>query len=353
MDESGNLLDSSDWEALLKISKTLFSTLLFNDVLYQAVRELANRMEVFRCSIVFVDDKKEIAYVVATYETPETKRIPLDLKKYPEIVYASQVEEPVFIPDALEHSMLSPFQEILKSIQIKSILVLPLIQGEKILGNLILKITGQRIFTPRELQFAAWVARLSTQAIQNAHHYETLLQEKTHLEKLATIDFLTDTHNHRFFNARLEEEFNRAIRYHLSLSCILLDVDDFKWVNDTYGHRKGDTILREVASVIKGTIRKTDFLARYGGEEFVILLPQTDLAGAYQEGERVREAVRRHYYSDFHETRKITLSVGVATFPERGILTTDDLIRAADTALYQAKRKGKDRTETFTSPAPA
>lgn len=140
----------------------------------------------------------------------------------------------------------------------------PLIQEEKVLGNLILRISGARTFTPEELQLTAWVAQLAPAAIRNAHHYESLLQEKNDLERLAMIDFLTDTYNHRYFSARLEEEFNRAIRYSLSLSCILLDIDDFKWVNDTYGHRRGDTILREVASVIKGTIRKTDFLARYG-----------------------------------------------------------------------------------------
>lgn len=347
MDQPSHLLQTHDWEALLETSKNLFSTLGFNEVLYQVVREIANRMEVIRCSIVFVDDKKEVAYVVATHETSEAKRIPLDLKKYPEIVYATQVGESVYIPDASQNAMLIPFQEALKKISLHSIFIFPLIQAEKILGNLILRISSQKSFTPQEIQFAEWISRLATHAIRNAHHYETLLQEKNHLEKLATIDFLTDTHNHRFFNARLGEEFNRAIRYHLSLSCILLDVDDFKWVNDTYGHRRGDTILREVASVIKGTIRKTDFLARYGGEEFVILLPQTDLAGAYQEGERIRQAVRAHSYSDTHQTKKITLSLGVASFPERNILTTDDLIRAADTALYQAKRKGKDRTENY------
>lgn len=351
MDQSSNLLQPQDWESLLETSKTLFSTLGFNEVLYQVVREMANRMEMIRCSIVFVDDKKEVAYVVATHETSEAKRIPLDLKKYPEIVYATQVGEPVFISDATQHAMLIPFQEMLKKISLHSIMIFPLIQGEKILGNLILRISSRKAFTPQERQFAERISRLATHAIRNAHHYEVLLQEKNHLEKLATIDFLTDTHNHRFFNARLEEEFNRAIRYHLSLSCILLDVDDFKWVNDTYGHRKGDTILREVASVVKGTIRKTDFLARYGGEEFVILLPQTDISGAYQEGERVREAVRKHYYSDIHQTKKITVSLGVASYPEKTILTTDDLIRAADTALYQAKRKGKDRTEIFFPPS--
>lgn len=348
-DKSNNFLQTEDWEALLETAKKLFSTLHFNELLYQVAREAADRMEVFRCSIIFMDDKKEVGYVVATHEAPETKQIPLDLKKHPEIVYAGQAGDWVFIPDVFAHPMLAPFQETLKKVPIHSIAVFPLILQEKILGNLFLRISAQRAFTQRELQFSSWITNFATRAILNAHHYETLLKEKNHLEKLATFDFLTETHNHRYFNARLEEEFNRATRYNLSLSCILLDVDDFKWINDTFGHRQGDTILKEVASVIKGTIRKSDFLARYGGDEFVIILPQTDLAGAFQEGERIREAVRKHYYTDF-QTKKITISLGVAAFPEKTILTSDDFIRAADTALYQAKKNGEDRTESFKAP---
>jgi diguanylate cyclase (GGDEF)-like protein len=349
MDNVSNAPES-DWQWLLQTATHLFQARRFNEVLYQVVREIANRTEVVRCSIIFVDERKETAYVVATHETSEAKRIPLDLEKYPEIVYAVHTRESVFIPDVFQHAMLAPFEEVLRGISLGSILIHPLIQGERVLGNLILRVSSSRTFTSEELQFSAWVAQLAPSAIRNAHHYESLLQERNDLERLAMIDFLTDTYNHRYFSARLEEEFNRAIRYNLSLACILLDIDDFKWVNDTYGHRRGDTILREVASVIKGAIRKTDFLARYGGEEFVIILPQTDLAGAYQEGERIRQAVRDHSYGDTNQTKRITISLGVSSFPGRTIATVDDLIRAADSALYQAKRLGKDRTEAFVAP---
>lgn len=350
MDNVSNALESDQWQGLLEIANQLFQVRRFNEVLYHVVREIANRMEVLRCSIIFVEERKEIAYVVATHETSETKRIPLDLKKYPEVVQAVQARESIFIPDVSQNVMMTPHQEVLRQISVQSILVHPLIHGEKVLGNLILKISSPRLLTPQELQFSVWVAQLAGSAIRNAHHYETLIEERDQLERLAMNDFLTDTFNHRYFSARMEEEFNRAIRYNLFLSCILLDIDNFKWVNDTYGHRRGDTILREVASVIKGTIRKTDFLARYGGEEFVILLPQTDLAGAYQEGERIRQAVRGHSYGETNQTKRITLSLGVATFPGRTIATVDDLIRAADSALYQAKHLGKDRTEAFVPP---
>jgi len=349
MDNVSNALEG-DWQGLLQVANNLFQVRRFNELLYRVVREVANRIDVVRCSIIFVDERQETAYVVATHETPEAKRIPLDLKKYPEIVHAVHARASIFIPDVLQHALLAPFEELLRGTSLGSILIYPLIQEEKVLGNLILRISGARTFTTQELQFSAWVAQLAPNAIRNAHHYESLLQERNDLERLAMIDFLTDTFNHRYFSARIEEEFNRAIRYNLSLSCILLDIDDFKWVNDTYGHRRGDTILREVASVIKGTIRKTDFLARYGGEEFVIILPQTDLAGAYQEGERIRQAVRGHSYGEGHHTKRITLSLGVAAFPGRTIATVDDLIRAADSALYQAKRLGKDRTEAFVPP---
>lgn len=350
MSDFTNPPPAEDWEPLLEIANDLFSSRCFREVLYRVVREIADRVEVLRCSIIFVDERKETAYVVATHETAEAKRIPLDLKKYPEIVQAIESRGPLFIPNAADHPPLAPYREVLQAISLRSIVIHPLLHEEKILGNLVLKISSAKILSPQALRLSAGVARLGGNAIRNAHYFEMLLEERNHLEQLATVDFLTDTYNRRYFNSRLEEEFNRALRYNLSLSAILLDFDDFKWINDTYGHRQGDVILREVASVIKGTIRKTDFLARYGGEEFVILLPQTDLGGAYQEGERVRQAVRGHSYGDLARAKRITLSLGVAAFPERTIRTSDDLLRGADAALYEAKRLGKDRTEVFIPP---
>jgi len=158
------------------------------------------------------------------------------------------------------------------------------------------------------------------------------------LEALATIDGLTGLKNHRAFQERLTEEFQRALRHDLVLSVVLLDVDHFKRFNDTFGHPEGDAALRQVAEVIMAIARETDLVARYGGEEFVLLLPETDARGALQVAERIRLAIAQAAW----KLRAITVSVGVATFT----LETDSaqrLVDMADRALYHSKRHGRDQ----------
>ena len=119
--------------------------------------------------------------------------------------------------------------------------------------------------------------------------------------------------------------------------------DNFKSFNDTYGHRVGDLVLKEIADIIKKLVRKTDIVARYGGEEFAVILPHTNLKGAEEEAERIREAVSSHAYAGL--AREIlTMSLGVASYPcENSVLNSGDLVNLADTALYEAKRAGKNK----------
>ena len=157
------------------------------------------------------------------------------------------------------------------------------------------------------------------------------------LERLATTDGLTGLTNHRTFQDRLREEFTRATRYGESLSLLLLDVDHFKQFNDTFGHPAGDAVLRNVSRILRLSGRVTDIAARYGGEEFVIILPQTDAAGAMVVAERVRAAIAAAPW----ELRAVTASVGVSTLT----LDTPDpetLISRADQALYRSKAMGRD-----------
>src|SRR5579884_2454589 len=131
MENAANALKNNPWQELLQIANHLFQARRFNDVLYTIVREIANRIEVLRCSIIFVDERKEIAYVVATHETAEIKRIPLDLKKYPEVVQAVQAGESIFIPNVSQDLMMIPFQEVFRQISLSSVAVHPLIQDRK------------------------------------------------------------------------------------------------------------------------------------------------------------------------------------------------------------------------------
>ncbi len=185
-----------------------------------------------------------------------------------------------------------------------------------------------------------------------------LAEANTRLAQLAVTDGLTGLYNHRHLHERLSLEVERSQRSGLPLSLLMLDVDHFKQFNDSYGHPAGDEVLRQLARVLNDTRRANDVVARYGGEEFALILVDTAKFTAAKVGERVRERVAAH---DFAETAlkvrglTISVSIGVATFPDDGP-DAEGLVRAADTALYAAKRAGRNRvvlsTEALSSSSP-
>jgi two-component system, cell cycle response regulator len=176
-----------------------------------------------------------------------------------------------------------------------------------------------------------------------------LLQTQTELHDLATKDGLTGLYNRREFNKQLKAEIERSQRYHHNCSLLILDIDFFKKLNDTYGHQGGDEALRTVGALLRQEVRPIDRAARYGGEEFVIILPETDGESAAVVGERLRTAIRSHLIPvSPTQSINITISLGCATFPINAD-SEDALISAADQALYIAKRSGRDRVISFSS----
>jgi len=162
-------------------------------------------------------------------------------------------------------------------------------------------------------------------------------------------DGLTGLYNRRFTFARLDEELSRAKRHNLSIACVVIDLDHFKKVNDEYGHLAGDTALRKVSEMLLRHARKEDLPCRYGGEEFLLVLPQTHTAGAVTLTERIRESLEKEAIRTDEGLVHITLSAGIAAFPENGAATPDDLLRLADAALYEAKEKGRNRVVTYSA----
>jgi two-component system, cell cycle response regulator len=178
---------------------------------------------------------------------------------------------------------------------------------------------------------------------------DALLVQGERLERMALTDGLTQIHNRRYFQLRLAEEFRRAQRYDNPLALILADLDHFKTVNDTAGHQVGDTVLRQVAGCFQACIRDTDTAARWGGEEFAVVLPQTHLAGALTVAERIRRDVGALRLGPSSGV-SVTASLGVSSYPAAHVHTTEELVRAADEALYRAKRDGRNRV-CLTDPA--
>jgi diguanylate cyclase (GGDEF)-like protein len=165
------------------------------------------------------------------------------------------------------------------------------------------------------------------------------------VENLAIMDSLTGLYNRRRFETILTNEVKRAMRYQIPLSCMMIDVDHFKTVNDAHGHQQGDSVLREIAQRIQSCIREVDTAARWGGEEFTVLSPNTTKENAKLAAIRILKAVSHHAFNGYSEGQ-ITVSIGIASLPAPSIDSQVKLVNAADIALYEAKKNGRNRVET-------
>ncbi len=170
-----------------------------------------------------------------------------------------------------------------------------------------------------------------------------LEEKRLELLALARTDGLTGLFNRRHFEEHLEAEFARSERARTTLSCLLLDIDHFKRVNDTWGHQVGDTVLREVAAVTRGALPDVELIARYGGEELVALLPGTGAEEALRAAERVRQGVAALQLQVDDALVRCTVSIGVATSPADGVTSARALVAAADECLYAAKANGRNQ----------
>lgn len=189
------------------------------------------------------------------------------------------------------------------------------------------------------IEYMPYFAKILGLCVERIDLYEKLQQ-------LSIYDSLTETYNRRYFMQRYNEEFLRTEKFKLNLSFLMIDIDYFKRINDTYGHLVGDVILREVARIIQENIRQVDFVCRWGGEEFAAILTDTDKSGALMVGQRICSAVNCSKIRAFDELIGVTISVGVASYPAN-TFHSDVLLEVADEALYKAKLAGRNRVCWF------
>jgi two-component system, cell cycle response regulator len=174
---------------------------------------------------------------------------------------------------------------------------------------------------------------------------DKLEEANEQLRKISYTDHLTGLYNRRHLMETLEKEFMRAKRTGNSLSLVMLDIDNFKRINDRYGHQAGDSILAASAAIFLHNLRCYDTAARYGGEEFIGLLPGSIAGEAAKVAERIRDAIGMNTFDSYNTELRVTVSLGVAHYPSAGVDSIETLIKAADTAMYRAKLNGRNRVE--------
>ena len=217
--------------------------------------------------------------------------------------------------------------------QSRSQMCIPLVSFGQTLGLLVLNSDRKGAFNESDTQPLESVADICATAIQNAHYVDRVKQ-------LAYLDGLTGIFNRRYFEMRIAEEIERARRFNSGLGVLMIDIDQFKRLNDEFGHLLGDEVLRQVSSILHQQVRKIDVVCRYGGEEFAILLSQTGPQHSLSVAEKLRRIVETWQFPGV--PRPVTISAGSANYPQHGT-TRDELVKAADAGLYAAKQAGRNR----------
>ena len=224
--------------------------------------------------------------------------------------------------------------------RLKSHLTLPLVIEGETIGCISITSDQANMYNVTRLQFFSVFGYQMAASLKHIQRLSTVKKEAFH-------DTLTNLFNRRHFEERLSAETQKAFEKRSNLSVIMVDIDHFKKVNDTFGHDGGDKILREIASLLKNSVRQHDTVARYGGEEFVLLLPGVPLDSTNMVAERIRQLVENTLFDIGPTQIHVTISLGISNFPIHRVKSKEELVKMADLALYEAKKGGRNRTCIF------
>ena len=312
------------------------------------VRRVANGLNISRCSIVVAGPDDEMGTVVAAFENPMLHNLPVDLRKYPEIRHALATGEVVLVRDATTDPL---YEEVRQGwlageqpVQTRSAIALRYSLRGHPAGVFFLRTAGEDApLNEQDVVFAEQVIAAAVAALEKAYDLENAVMGQEQLRHLAETDPLTNCFNRRALMEKLEQEMDRAARYATMLTGMMIDIDNFKQINDTHGHLVGDRVLKQLASLLKREQRSVDIVARYGGEEFVVLLPETTSAESRNFAERILRRVATHDFGEPGKPVRVTISVGIASYPDERMSDGESLLRLADSHLYRAKSDGRNR----------
>ncbi len=321
-------------QRLIEINTYIANSLEKEEVLKRILNQTKILLNCERSSILLVDrEMKQLNFSVLTREEDSVILRDTSLRMGEGIagtVWQNGI--PVVINDAQNDPRFSDRADKKARIRTRSIIAVPLTVNGEIIGVIeaINKIAGG--FSDFDLQILLYVSTQSAIAINNADLYN-----------MAIRDGMTRLFIGRYFRERLEEEWNRSMRKKHHLSIAIFDIDNFKSINDTYGHQGGDRVIKETARIIQKGCRLIDIPCRYGGEEFTVLMPETDAEESMAVANRVRALIQEMRIEYEDSTIRLTVSGGVASSPEHAARDYGELIEMADIALYNSKKAGRNR----------
>ncbi len=303
------------------------------DQIWTYIKESDQKLE----DLIAADKLSLIQNSSTLYEAVKNLKIPLYASDGSLLAMAFHKGTPLL----LRGPELDPYRNspLLQTFHSSELIVAPLKGKEKIIGLIVAdNLFTQKPITPQDVKIFVMLANQAGLAIENSQLYEMVVQ-KSHT------DSITQVWNHGFFQHILSEEMEKTQKSSEKLTLLMIDIDNFKKFNDTYGHQNGDILLRELATLLKKSSRDRDFVCRYGGEEFSIVLTQTSKEQGFDIAERMREEIAHHDFSKFHlnQNLNITVSIGLATFPDDA-QSKEELIAKADKTMYIAKFAGKNQT---------
>ncbi|MBA2627857.1 MAG: diguanylate cyclase [Gemmatimonadales bacterium] len=333
---------------MLDILHEVTSSLKPDEIFQILVRRVAQALRISRCSIILATPHESTGTVVAAYENPKLQSLGIDLRRYPELRHALESGEVVLVQDVasdpLYEDVRTEWEGQGRDLPCRSAIAMRFSLKDQPAGVFFLRSTSEDPpLTAADVQFAEQVITAAVAALEKAYDLESAVTGQEKLRHLAETDPLTNTYNRRALTEKLEQEMDRAARYATLLTCMMIDIDNFKQINDTHGHLVGDVILRQLAALLKREQRSPDVVARYGGEEFVVLLPETSITESRNFAERILKRVASYDFGEPGTPVHVTISIGLASYPNEKVTDGNSLLQLADNHLYRAKSEGRNR----------
>jgi diguanylate cyclase (GGDEF)-like protein len=332
-------------DLLFDIFQEVSSALRPDEILQTLVRRVGQAFGLSHCSFVLTAPGDDKGRVVAVYENPAIRDLRVDLDRYPEIQEAIRTERPVVIHDVHKDPLFATIRQHWSQqqveINVQSAVALPVFVQGRAAGVFFLRTEkGDPQLRAADVAFANTIAQAAARVLENEERRSAIYRRQV---SAGTTDELTGCASLDSLDRRLRDEFERARRYSLHFTLVIIDIDRLRDINERHGVDAGDRLLGEIGAMLQRELRAPDFVARYGGDEFACVLPETDGPGGRRFVERLRQVFSRHTFADLGPGNAPSISAGVVAYPHAETLRADDLFTLAESALQQAKSGAPDR----------